>query len=193
MRRAVVLLLIGTLGAIGLTACMSDDEESASATTPRRSAALIAAGPEGGSWQLTIDGLTPSGQAIEVNSWSWGITNTSTMTTVGKVTVHDLNIVKTMDAMSPLLFGAVAQGKHYASATLTLTKGGEMPAEYARYVFDDVLIKGAELGGNNPDVPRENVTLAFRKVSQQFTPTTDTGKAGTPTQFSWDLATATKY
>lgn len=193
MRHALVLLLLGAFGITGLTACMSDSDESASATTPRRSAALIAAGPTGGSWQLTIDGLTPTGRAIEVNSWSWGITNSATMTTTGKATVHDLKIVKTMDEMSPLLFGAVAQGKHYARATLTLSKGGDTPVEYARYVFDDVLIRGSELGGNNPDVPQENVTLAFRKISQTFTPTTDTGKTGTPTQFNWDIATATKY
>jgi type VI secretion system secreted protein Hcp len=193
MRRVVVLFLLGALATLGLTACMSDDEsESAAGAQARRSAALVST--KTGGYQLVIDGITPSGQAIDVESWSWGVTNTASTTTAGKATMQDLSIVKTIDQTSPKLVEYVTTGKHAIRATLSLKKSGEIPFEYMTLVLEDVIVTSVRPGGSKAnDIPLEEVSLAYRKMRQTFTPQTETGTAGTPTQFSWDLATATKY
>lgn len=196
MRRVVVLLLLSALAAVGLTACMSDDDnESAASAQDRRSAALVSSAEAGG-YQLIIDGLTPAGQAIEGEAYSWGATATTstTSTLAGRVTVNDLKIVKSLDQTSPLLFQGLAQAKHYLRAELALkTTGGEVakPAPYMKYLLEDVVIEGIEHSGTNPNMPQEQVTIGFRKITQEYSGSGDS-KLSTPLRFGWDLASATK-
>lgn len=187
MRRALVLLLMGTLGATGLTACMSDEDESASALQQRRAAALISTAA--GGYQLTIDGLTPAGQAIEVESFSWGVTNSKTLTTAGKVNVQDMSITKKLDEVSPALFQAAATGNPYASAELKLITSAESgkPTEYMSYVLKNVLVSAVTHGGNNPSVPQEVLVLSYQSITQNYTPSAAEGKTEGPRQFGWDV------
>ena len=69
MRRPIWLALLAVFALTVLTACMSDSDESARGEN--RAAALVAVG-QSAKAQLTIDGVTPAGQAIVAESYSWG-------------------------------------------------------------------------------------------------------------------------
>jgi type VI secretion system secreted protein Hcp len=181
----VALVLIAAPAVLGVVVLGDDDG--------RRSAALIQAGPAGGlGGQLTIDALTPLGQAIEVQSWSWGVTADATTATgtlsTAKAQVSDLQITKTIDASTPKLVAAATMGKHYAKAKLTLYRGGEKPVEYYTYELTDVVISGVRQSGSGTEVPMEEVSLAFRAINLLY----KHDAASTPVQATYDLTLATK-
>lgn len=193
MKRMLGLTLAAGLAITGLTACMSDDNSSAS--KERRSAALVAEGQSAGNdYQLVIDGLTPAGKAIDVESFSWGATSPASFGTAGatsgKVSVKDLHFTKKIDATSPLFFKAIATGSIHKTATLTLYKssGGGKPEVYMTYEMSNVLISSNHHAGGGGAVPNEEVALAFAKLTQTLRGTdATTGAAISPVIFGWDI------
>lgn len=191
MRRKIiwivgVLVLVAIPATVGLLYMGGDDSSS------RRAAALVAAGGTSGGYQLTIDTLTPAGKAIEVMSYSWGVSNTAAAagtggTATGKAKVEDLVITKQVDELSSKLMLGAASGKHYATATLKLYKPAT-PTEYVTYVLDDVLISSVQHSGNASDTPAEQVSITFNKItltSSAIDP--KTGKPTNPATNSWDI------
>jgi type VI secretion system secreted protein Hcp len=193
MRRALTLLLIGALGVGGLTACMSDDGDDA--REQRRQAALEEPGvpsrAEGG-YQLVIDALDK--QAIDVLSYNWGVTNpasvSSTGAASGKASFNDFRFTKKIDKVSPLLFKGAASGVHYPKATLTLYRSASgSPQKYMTYVLEDVLISAVEHGGNTADVPTEQVSLAYAKLTTIVDDVDPEGTRLGEVQYRFDLTT----
>lgn len=185
MRRILGLLLLAAVAGVGLTACMGDDEGSA--REQRRAAALVnTAGGEAAGAELTIAGLTPVGQAIEVDSHSWGVTNLGP----NAAQFEGLNFTKRLDEMSPLLFKGAASGTPYTSAILKLNKtvSGEAPFTYATYELSNAQVTSLQQGSSG-GVPTESVSLKYTKLKLTYTSQTKDGKNPT-TSFSWDLATS---
>lgn len=180
----VALVLIAAPAVVGVL--VLDDDGG------RRSGALIAAGPSQGG-QLTVLGLTPSRQAVDVQSWSWGVTSNATLAagtlSSGRPVVSDLQITKTVDASSPLFVAGATSGKHYATAQLTLYQGGEKPIEYYTYELTDVIITSVQQAGSGNEVPNEQVSLAFRAFKLVYQDQKPDGSIA-PTQSSYDLALA---
>lgn len=190
---ALVLIAIPAL--IGLVALRGDDDSSSSA---RRAAALVPAGLKSGAgYQLVIPGVTPSGQAIEVHSFSWGVKNASGTTysggtTAGKAQFNDIVFTKQIDQTSAMLAQACANGKHYPSAVLTLLKSSPNgPVEYAKYTLTDVLIGAVEHSGSASEVPMESISLNYVSIKSDLSTVDNSGtKTGTGL-FSWNIATNT--
>ncbi len=176
MKRILGLALVAGLALTGLTACMGDDD-GGSAAERRRSAALVdtAAGNRARG-ELTIAGLTAVGQAIEVESFSWGITNP----TGTAPQVEALNITKFMDEASPLLFRGVSQGTAYTSAVLKLSKFlADTTTTYATYELTGVQITSLQKASQTDQIPIESVSLKFASLKESFTATDKGGKAVT--------------
>jgi type VI secretion system secreted protein Hcp len=62
---------------------------------------------------------------IDVESWSWGMTQSGSMHIAGgggkgKVSIHDLSVTKNVDKASPALMQKCCDGEHLAEATLIL-------------------------------------------------------------------------
>jgi type VI secretion system Hcp family effector len=185
MRRALVLLLLGALGLVGLTACMSDSDESASSTTPRRTAALVQAGGATGGYELEIDGLTPAGKAIEVEQYSWGVSRAAA---AGAARFNNLEIMKKIDGMSPLLWFGVASGKTYTTATLKLyADTGGKPVNYATYTLTNVELLSDTHSGTSANVPSEQVTLKYQKLNTSISEPGAAGEAEGEQKFGWDV------
>jgi type VI secretion system secreted protein Hcp len=179
---AAALVLIGIPAVIGLIA-LGDDGD-------RRSAALVQEGA--GGYQLVIPGITATGQAIEVLSFSWGGTANATVgtggLTAGRAQFGDLQITKKVDTASPLLGMGLSKGTHYPSAKLTLYKGSAAPAEYMIYTMTDVLITSLQHGGSADEVPSEQISLAYAKLQVTAKDVRDDGKVGGQTTFLYDIA-----
>lgn len=196
MRRLVVLVLTGALAVTGLTACMSDDDGSAS--NERRTAALGVEGQTSAAeeYQLVIDGLTPLGTAIQVESFSWGAANPNSFdgsgSTAGKVSLNEFHFTKKLDQVSPLLYKWIASGPIYKTATLKLYKtsaAGGKPQVYMTYEMSNVLISSLQHGGGG-GVPNEQVALVYAKMTHISTELDEkSGSPGPAVRFGWDIVT----
>ncbi len=183
---AAALVLIAIPAVIGLVALRDDDD--------RRAGALIPVGT--GSHELKIDGLTipgaAAGDVIEVDSWSWGASNTpapptGTSRTAGAAKFTEISIQKTLDNSSPQLFLATAKGTSYPRATLTSRKSGETQQEYLIITLEQVLVSSVQFSGHGADVPTEQITLNFGKATIEAKGVVG-GKATSSSKATWDLA-----
>jgi type VI secretion system secreted protein Hcp len=136
--------------------------------------------------------------SIDVLAWSWGLSNAGTTHTgggggAGKVNVQDLSFTKYVDKASTALLLAGCNGKHYASALLTVRKAGEKPLEYIKITLKEVLVTSVSTGGSGgEDRLTENVTLNFATFKVEYTPQDKTGAPGKTVEVTWDIAGNTK-
>ena len=104
---------------------------------------------------LKLDGIKGESQdakhknEIDINSFRFGLKQAGVQGTgggggAGKVQVRDMQLVKSVDAASPLLLVACANGTHIKEATLTVRKAGGQQLEYLKIKLTDVLISGFE-------------------------------------------------
>jgi len=184
----VLAVLVATPAVLGLVLVRGDDSSS------RRAAALVSVGT--GGYELVVSGLTPSGEAADVLSYSWGASSNATFGstgyTTGKAQFEVLQITKKVDIASPNFGKAVATGTHYPSATLTLYSGGSegaKPTAYMIYKMTDVLITGVQHGGSANDMPTEQVSLNYAKLEVTHKELAD-GTVKRQTLFAYDLAAA---
>ena len=132
---------------------------------------------------------------LEIQSFSLGATNPTTIGTgggggSGKVAVSSFHCTKRSDAASPVLFQACCNGSHYPKASVTLHKaGGKEAVDFIKYEFEEVFVESIQWGGSSggDDVPTEQVSFAFGKVTVTYTPQTATGAKGSAVVGSWDL------
>jgi type VI secretion system secreted protein Hcp len=177
---AVVVALVATPAVVGVLALGGDDS--------RRSGALIQPGT--GGYELLIAGLPPSGQAMQVQSYSWGgsaptVFSSGSLTRSGAARMTELSIAKKIDSASPLLIKGLVAGTRYASATLTLYKG-ERAEKYMEYKMTNVLISSVQHGGTADDVPAENVSFVFERLETNVEDKDEGGKVQANT-YTWDV------
>ena len=121
--------------------------------------------------------------AFNVLSWSWGASNPTTIGSgggggTGKVSLSSLNVLKDFDACSPALFGAVATGRHFETATLVQSNSDGTVTTLA---LTDVIIESWQASGSvASEQATESVSLAFAKVCL-----TD---GGSGSRFCYDVA-----
>ena len=132
---------------------------------------------------------------IDVLSWSWGASNSSSQTTsvgatAGKVSITGLSLTKALDASTPKLFELAARGTHTPRAVLTLRRDRDR-TEYLRITLTDVLVESLQLSGAGGERPNENVTLTFGKVLIEYRAQSATGAATDWISASWDLRALT--
>jgi type VI secretion system secreted protein Hcp len=149
---------------------------------------------------MKIDGVTgeakDAGHAgeIDVLSWNWGLTQSGSRHVgggggSGKVNVNDINFVKYVDKASTDLMLFCCNGKHVASAQLTVRKAGENPVEYMVIKMTDCLVSSHAGGGSNSDDRlTETVTLNFAKVEVEYTPQKEDGTGDAKTTMGWHIA-----
>lgn len=113
---------------------------------------------------------------IDVESWSWGETQSGTHATgggggAGKVAMQDFHFTMMVNKASPKLFLACAEGEHIAEAKLTCRKAGKGQQEYLIYKFTDLLVASYQTGGSRGElVPVEQISLNFSKVEVEYKP-----------------------
>jgi type VI secretion system secreted protein Hcp len=147
---------------------------------------------------LSVPGVTGDGSAaggagtIEVSSFSWGATNTSSAGAVasrGKVKISSITITKSVDQASPAFFKNVCAGAHYPSVTLALRKAGSpegtAPSDSMKIVLSNVFVSSYSMsGGGGDEVPEESLTLNFTKILMTYTTA-----GGTSISTGWNLTT----
>jgi type VI secretion system secreted protein Hcp len=104
---------------------------------------------------------------IEVISFSWGVSNTSTGGAggggVGKSSIHDFSVVKYIDKASPALFEQCCSGDHIQEAAFELTN--QKDQSFYKLRFTDVLISSVSPNGSTAGrAPMEQLSFTFAQV-----------------------------
>lgn len=123
---------------------------------------------------------------INVDNWSWGISNTvstggSTGTTVGKATLDDFSWSQRLDASVPGLFLAIATGDQVTRATLDVTRNGDSGKAdtYFQMIFEPAFPTSLQLSGDGDgEPPRADAALAYDKVTMRYRPQDPKGGYG---------------
>ena len=153
-----------------------------------------------GAMFMEIDGIKGESQfkghegQIDIESWSWGLTQpTSTHTggggTSGKANVGDLSFVHLVDKSSPNLMQACFLGKHIPSALLTQREAaGDDSVAFLTLKMTDLVISGVNTGANGEAKPVESVNLNFAKVEIEYKEQDEKGKPkGGPVKAGFDI------
>jgi type VI secretion system secreted protein Hcp len=146
---------------------------------------------------LEIDGISGDSNrdghqgAIELLSWSWGISVTEGSPgggggdgAVGRPEFDELQVVTTISSASPELVESCATGRRHRKAVLIGLQPGQGDVEFLRYEFGDVTITNVEHGDDDDDLPVEELAFAYREFAITFTAQRADGSPGRQTNFS---------
>ncbi|HWB13097.1 MAG TPA: type VI secretion system tube protein Hcp [Pirellulales bacterium] len=140
---------------------------------------------------------------IEIYSFSWGASNPTTVgpgssgLSAGRASVSSFNIMKKTETSSTNLFAACCAGQHYKKAEVELRKatgtdGGQKT--FLKYTFEDVMVESIQWSGSTggDDSPTESVSLAFAKVTIDYSKQDDSGTMSKVGSASWDVTKVSK-
>lgn len=148
---------------------------------------------------LKLTGITGESQddehedEIEVLRWDWSVRQQSSMHSgsgggSGKATVSDLTFDHYVDRSSPNLLKYCLTGRHIANATLIVRKAGGSPLEYLRITMDDVIVTTVvPAATESMDRVREQVSLSFARVKQEYVIQNQQGGAGGTVSAGYDM------
>jgi type VI secretion system secreted protein Hcp len=133
---------------------------------------------------------------IDVESWSWGETQTGTGHAGGghgggKVAMQDFHFVMKMNKASPKLMLHCADGTHIPEGLLTCRKAGKEQQEYLKIKFTDILVSSYQTGGSAHGelVPTDQISLNFAKIEVEYKEQKQDGSLGALTKAGWDAKT----
>jgi len=113
---------------------------------------------------------------IEVESFSWGITNQKSASAVGGksggVSVpHDFTVTKTVDKSSAKFLDSVVTGKHFPTVNVYLSRvgSGKKAEDYLTIKFTEVMITGYHLGGSpGADTGSESISFTYSTMNFDY-------------------------
>jgi len=147
-----------------------------------------------------VDGPSTSSPGnIDVLSFSWGVSQTSTYgagasgkeAKAGRANFSDLTIMKVLDKTTPLLADHCASGDILKDVYILYDKPvGDKQQAYFRIYLKDALITSVQLSGSNEN-PSESVSFAFQGVEYAYAPEKDDGSLDAAIRKGYDLTTLT--
>ena len=137
---------------------------------------------------------------IDVESFSWGETNTTTIGSAttgagaGKAKFDAMTFTTRVSSASPQLALMCAAGQHAPTAVLTVRKAGGKQEEYYKVTFRIVFItqyRSVAVGGTDL-IPRDEITFVFGEYVIEYRPQNRDGTLGSPVLNGWNQMTNTK-
>ncbi|MDG3005786.1 Hcp family type VI secretion system effector [Paludisphaera mucosa] len=132
--------------------------------------------------------------SIDVESWSWGETNSGDAATrggmgAGKVAMQDFHFVMRVNKATPKLFEKCATGEHIKKAVLTCRKAGKDQQEYLKVTLEDLIVSSYQTGGSGHGevVPVDQVSLNFSKIEFEYKEQKSDGSLGGSVKAGYDL------
>jgi len=131
--------------------------------------------------------------AIEINSFSFGVTHPGSTSggggvTLGKAVFSSFNFNKLYDASSPPLLTAAVSGKHIGEATFSFRRTGtDKSDDFLTITLEEVLVTEYQQGGTKEPPLLEGVGLDAEKMTIEYRPQNSDGSLGTAVKASYDL------
>lgn len=132
---------------------------------------------------------------IEVESFSWGVTNSGAHEFTGGggtgvANFHDLSFSAAVNSASPLLVQACATGMHINKAVLYARKQGKEQKDFYTITLNEVLVssyQSSDHKGGSP--PQDTFSLSFAKIKYEYKPQNPDGTLGGAKTATWDIRT----
>ena len=111
---------------------------------------------------------------IDVLSFSWGASQTGTLTAgggggAGKVQMQDMKFVMKVNKASPRLMLACATGQHIKGAILSVRKAGKDQQDYLKWTLTDVMVSSyQQAGGSQGPIPTDQYGLNFSRIDVEY-------------------------
>lgn len=105
----------------------------------------------------------------------------------GKTVFDPIVVEKRVDKASPVLQLRAADGKHIASARLSVWAEGAKPRQFLTYDLSDVTVQSVRQVQRG-DSLTEEVSLGYSRVKWAYTPVNANGTPGAAVTACWDLA-----
>jgi type VI secretion system secreted protein Hcp len=141
-----------------------------------------------------IDGESPHDKhkgEIDVESWSWGETQTASPVGgggAGKVSMNDFAFTMKLNKASPKLFLACATGEHIKSAWITAHRTSDKSSEYfLKWSFSDLLISSYLIGASSGEAPIDSISFNFSKIEVEYKEQKPDGTLAASIKAGWDL------
>jgi type VI secretion system secreted protein Hcp len=188
-RRRWIGLTIVVAVALGIGAVSATRDTGDSSPRPMTLNAALASFATATNYYLRVPGIPGDSTVqahvndIDVQSFSWGVTASSTRATFGDVT-----ITKYVDPASPLLMKATANGQTFSSVTLFAEKPGSTPFEYYRLTLNNSNVKSFKQSGTRASGILDTVAFSYTKITLRHTRQLSTGSISTVSA-CWDLVT----
>ena len=94
-----------------------------------------------------------------------------------------------ISAASPKLMLLGANGKTAKNAVFVARRAGAAQNEYLKVTMQDVTVAAYHLGGDDGEVPVEDISLRFSKIVVEYRPQKPTGALGAAIRMGWDIKT----
>lgn len=191
-QRAAIASMVAALA----VAAMVFVQLAGGAARPASAGAVIPHAYSGGAVSMTIQGINGDGTsrgptAIDVLSWSWGVSNPHTTTTggagAGKASFSSFSIMKQYDKTSPLLALAVAKKTVLKSVVIYLDPR-VAAGDSSTITLSNVVIQNVEHSGAGGEGAQESVSFTYQKITWTYYDQ----KTGSNFKGGWDLAKGTK-
>lgn len=136
---------------------------------------------------------------IEILGWSHSfhqptspVRSTAGGGTVERANHADLTFTKYVDMSTTDLMKHCWSGQHFGKATIQAFRSGgvDQQVEYLTIEMEDVIISNISISAGAGDIPVENISLAYGKITYKYDPADEkTGKKAGSKPISHDLKT----
>ena len=139
---------------------------------------------------LKIDGVDGGSQSekfvkwITLESFSWGetqvVASNSDGAATGKPQASALKVAGPVQQSSPKLMVACAAGTHFQKVQLVVINTRNNASPFLKFELEEVLVSSYEVGGNGSSnqLPSDNFSLNFVKLTESFVPQNRDGTLG---------------
>ena len=142
----------------------------------------------------TVEGeskATGHTKEIQVLSWSWGASNTSTVagsggSGAGRTDMSDLNIMMEFDKSVTHLMQGLTKGTHFKTGVLAAVKSGSGNKDYLIMSLEEIFITSLQLSASS-EVPTVSMSLTYKKVKLEYKMQDAEGVLTTAGTASYDL------
>jgi len=132
---------------------------------------------------------------IDCSSWSLGAFQSTNMHqstggAAGSSEIQDLQITKSMDKASSLIYASCAEGIHLGELTLTCTRSYEgSDIKWLEIILKDTIIASVSSSATPDDLGSEAVSFNFAEYMMKFYPQEDGGAEGSSIDHGYNQAT----
>lgn len=130
---------------------------------------------------------------IKVHSWSWGGSQTSTVSHsggsgAGKVNMSDLSVMIDFDKSVPKLQAAMTKGTHLATGTLAAVKAGAGAKPYLKVDMTEMFVSSLQYSASS-EVPMVSVSFSFKSIKVEYSTQDAKGVTTVAGTTSYDVTT----
>ena len=127
---------------------------------------------------LDIDGIPGESQddkfkdKIQVLSWSWGASNTSSVggtggSGQGKVDISDFSMMLHFDKSTPKFFKSICKGDHVVKGTMSCVKAGANGQPYLKVNFSEIFITSLQMSASS-ETPAVSLSFTYNEIGIDY-------------------------